>query len=921
MTFSGITTTLSNNAKQMNMLVQNIGTNMKTTFGPIVSNLNDSIDVLKAGGDVVSAVVKDVTGENVTIRSIQKGAADFDSKWDAFAKEVNEKFANTSQANQANIMETFAKSHFGNEVYNVGSAIKNELPGVLDGIADYKETIDKLKTNSKTAEETATKIKKGVDTIVKATEKVAGSLNNAIKICTGNGYPVLDTLSSIGGTPSIANLNKVLNLGVAGATTATVANQLKESLKNKDLRGVTDAMVKGATSVNDLLTQLQSISQKFPNVQIPVQITNSIQRLKDGQAVYDAAGSMLTALVADASGQVTISSLATLTSNFNKNWDTFSSKIDALFQITPGNGQQAVLETVAKTMFSQNVYNAGSAIKRQLPGVLSGVAGVQDAFKQFGGSYRNSIEAATKIRNGVEKMVQSIEQISQSLNEMAKTWHGNGQGYPLLDALGNLSGTKGIKILDTVLRVGGGAAAVAGNAGVLAQAIKNKDIKGTIDAAKKAFDDIKNLTKKGKYDSKSLTANSPTPTTSKGSQNNASSNNQQQSQQNNQGSVAQSDSYVCSGATMRCSMGTSQAKLTVLPVRTVYLTGQPMANISDHLSMVNLEPFGKCRSLGFPATASATAANHGSLTPMPCMHNTPFPWMSGKNDYIVKGDPALLKSSTCSCMWGGTISITDDGQIQTGPADLSRKEIIVFEKNQPHIKSHTIQPLSKHTNDKASLLERELEKNRENKRFLMEKHRESISENVSPEQLALKFYGTENVSSEKKEQLWNELRKARKCFAETFYENNYTPLKNSSLKDKQRYIASSVNCIDFNQPVKEGEMPPPHEVYRYELPHSNTNSCYCFDIGQDMEIPDGTKLGIHNPVIIDGVIVRKELVKYKVNELIAESRVCLISTARPGKKAPKNNDWSDRSPDNMERTKGGAKQIYAPNLNKFIKKI
>ena len=132
------------------------------------------------------------------------------------------------------------------------------------------------------------------------------------------------------------------------------------------------------------------------------------------------------------------------------------------------------------------------------------------------------------------------------------------------------------------------------------------------------------------------------------------------------------DSYVCSGATMRCTMGTSQARLTVLPTRTVFLTGKPQANISDHLSFVNLGAFGRCRSLGYPATASATAAAHGHLTPMPCAHNTPFPWMGGKNDYIIKGDPALLKSSTCQCMWGGTISITDDGQTPSDPVDLSR---------------------------------------------------------------------------------------------------------------------------------------------------------------------------------------------------------------------------------------------------------
>lgn len=135
---------------------------------------------------------------------------------------------------------------------------------------------------------------------------------------------------------------------------------------------------------------------------------------------------------------------------------------------------------------------------------------------------------------------------------------------------------------------------------------------------------------------------------------------------------------------MRCSMGTSQAKLTVLPSRTVFLTGQPMANISDHLTMVNLAPFGRCRSLGFPATASATAAAHGKLTPMPCMHNTPFPWMEGKNDYIIKGNPALLKSSTCSCMWGGTISITDDGQHGEGTQWISKSQKEGFDINQPN---------------------------------------------------------------------------------------------------------------------------------------------------------------------------------------------------------------------------------------------
>lgn len=133
------------------------------------------------------------------------------------------------------------------------------------------------------------------------------------------------------------------------------------------------------------------------------------------------------------------------------------------------------------------------------------------------------------------------------------------------------------------------------------------------------------------------------------------------------------DSYVCSGAMMKCTMGTSPARLTVLPSRTVFLAGQPMANISDHKSMVNLAPFGLCRSLAFPPTASATAAALGTLTPMPCIHNTPAPWFVGKMDYFIKGQPALLQSCKCQCMWGGTISLINNGQVGEGAQGVNER--------------------------------------------------------------------------------------------------------------------------------------------------------------------------------------------------------------------------------------------------------
>lgn len=129
---------------------------------------------------------------------------------------------------------------------------------------------------------------------------------------------------------------------------------------------------------------------------------------------------------------------------------------------------------------------------------------------------------------------------------------------------------------------------------------------------------------------------------------------------------------------MRCTMGEKEAALTVLPLRTVFLCGKPMANVSDHISMVNLAPFGRCRSLGYPATAAATAAHHGHLTPMPCSHNTPIPWTPGKTDYYVKGHLALLKSCKLQCMWGGTISLITDGQVGEGTQWIKKESKTIF---------------------------------------------------------------------------------------------------------------------------------------------------------------------------------------------------------------------------------------------------
>lgn len=120
--------------------------------------------------------------------------------------------------------------------------------------------------------------------------------------------------------------------------------------------------------------------------------------------------------------------------------------------------------------------------------------------------------------------------------------------------------------------------------------------------------------------------------------------------------------YVCNGAQMQCSMGTASAMLVVLPERKVLLDGQPQANIMDSESMTNIPSFGMCISLANPTVAAATAAHLGVLTPMPCVPNPTGPWQNGKNEFTIKGAPALCQDCKLTCAWAGIISLVDSGQ-------------------------------------------------------------------------------------------------------------------------------------------------------------------------------------------------------------------------------------------------------------------
>ncbi len=119
----------------------------------------------------------------------------------------------------------------------------------------------------------------------------------------------------------------------------------------------------------------------------------------------------------------------------------------------------------------------------------------------------------------------------------------------------------------------------------------------------------------------------------------------------------------CMGAKMQCTFGAAPSALVVLPTNRVLTQGVPDANIMDHIPLTNIMPFGVCSSPAFPATASATAAASGVLTPMPCIPATPAPWVTGAPTVLLANFPTLDNIAKLNCIWGGVISFIDAGEL------------------------------------------------------------------------------------------------------------------------------------------------------------------------------------------------------------------------------------------------------------------
>lgn len=119
---------------------------------------------------------------------------------------------------------------------------------------------------------------------------------------------------------------------------------------------------------------------------------------------------------------------------------------------------------------------------------------------------------------------------------------------------------------------------------------------------------------------------------------------------------------VTNGAQLTCPFGVAPSNLIITPENRVMIGTQPAATINDFVPMKNIMPFGMCNTLTNPQVAAATAAALGVLTPMPCIPVTTAPWTPGSSKVMIGKMPALTSTSTCMCVWGGSISVVNPGQ-------------------------------------------------------------------------------------------------------------------------------------------------------------------------------------------------------------------------------------------------------------------
>ena len=169
---------LSTAGKSVSSKLQPISSAVQKVQGSI-QDLQNCQEVLSTSALLTNAIIDSCTG-HFHPRANEQILNKFDNQWDSWAKTVNVVFTTSPASSQTNILEKLARENFGDNVFALGSAVKNESAGIFGGIADFEDSLHAFSGSYRNPLEAAKKIETGVKGIVNATEREANSINNMI---------------------------------------------------------------------------------------------------------------------------------------------------------------------------------------------------------------------------------------------------------------------------------------------------------------------------------------------------------------------------------------------------------------------------------------------------------------------------------------------------------------------------------------------------------------------------------------------------------------------------------------------------------------------------------------------------------------------------------------------------------------------
>ena len=167
---------------------------------------------LEAAANDLDKLSETLSG-HVSIDDISKATSQFDSGYDQTLSDLSTVLAGDKSTKY---IEAWARTQFGDKIYEAASAIKNGASTAIEGVADYmslKNTFGGSWRNPMTA---AKKIQTGLQTIQSAAGKISKVANNVFSAITGRDSEILGKLDlkQNEGFSKLVTLSGVASVGI-----------------------------------------------------------------------------------------------------------------------------------------------------------------------------------------------------------------------------------------------------------------------------------------------------------------------------------------------------------------------------------------------------------------------------------------------------------------------------------------------------------------------------------------------------------------------------------------------------------------------------------------------------------------------------------------------------------------------------------